>query len=123
MTSEGLVFLILLIGTIALNVDYGLVGRDMLQVSRTTRTPANQRPYANGLGWLLLTPVGLNNFWVIALIVNSVFTVPSLILAAVYIVLVTASIVGRRRWWQQITSAVEDGHSSEEVPPDDSQNA
>lgn len=119
MTSEGLVFLVLLIGSLALIVDYGGAGKFLLDTARQQNTAGKPRPFIRGLGWELLTTIAFNTFWMMALVVNAVVVIPGPIIAIAHTALVIAAIAGRRVWWKQITPAVKDSHivSEEEANP------
>lgn len=116
MTSEDFLFFTLLMGSIAIALDYGGAGRYLLNVARNNRAGGQPQPFVNGLGWMLFTTVGFNWFWIVVLIVNSVVAIPPLVIAFAYVILVVAAIAGRWRWWRQITPAVKNGHKPEEFP-------
>lgn len=116
MTSEDFLFLVLLVGSIVIALDYGRAGKYLLDIARDGERAGRPQPFIRGIGWLLFTNIGFNWFWIVVLIVNSVVTVPPLAIAAAYAAVVAAAIIGRRRWWRQITPAVANGHKSEEFP-------
>lgn len=119
MTSEGMLFFILLMGSIAIALDYGAAGKYLLDIARDGERAGQRRPFIRGLGWLLFTTVGFNWFWIIILIINSFARVPPLVIAVAYALLVLAAIAGRRRWWREIKPAVRGPQTVQEVPPDE----
>lgn len=116
MTNEGFLFFTLLMGSIAIGLDYGIAGKYLLDIARDGRRAGKPQPFIKGLGWLLFTTIGFNWFWIVVLIANSFVAVPPLVIAVAYALLVTAAITGRWRWWRQIIPAVKNGHKSEEFP-------
>lgn len=116
MTSDGFLFFILLMGSIAIALDYGVAGKYLLDIARDGRRGGKPQPFINGLGWLLFTTIGFNWFWIVVLIANSFVAVPPLVIALAYTLLVVAAIAGRWRWWRQISPVVKSDPQTEEFP-------